>query len=78
MRPHNQQSEGERVPILEPKDPKDIEKRASSIILTTRVWDDLEQIVEETGYSRNEVCERFLRWAIEQHRKEATETKRKK
>jgi hypothetical protein len=71
-------SNGDRVPILEPKDPRDLDRRSSSVNLPSWMWERLEEIVSESGYSRNEIAERFLRWAFDQYTKEVGEGRKPK
>jgi hypothetical protein len=53
-------------PILSPR-PK---QRRSSITLSESLWEELDRIATETHYARDEVVERFLRWACEEWREQ--------
>jgi hypothetical protein len=72
-----EQSTGDTVPILKPKDPKEADKRTSSVVLPNYLWDELQAIADAADYSRNEVIEEFLKWGIEQHRKETSDSGRR-
>jgi hypothetical protein len=63
----------EAMAILPPKG--DVKVRGSSVYLSDAMWDRLTEIAEETqredpggkGYSRNEVIQHFLEWALREY-----------
>ena len=71
------------MPILPPKGDK---TRGSSVYLTDATWERLTEIAEQSksedphgkGYSRNEVIQHFLDWAIREYESERRAKKGKR
>lgn len=59
------------APILEPKERGDLE--GLTVRLPKPMWAELQEVADTEHYSRNEVIIRFLRYAIDAHRKEKAE-----
>lgn len=63
------------VPIL-PEKPK-VKERRTSVSMAEEVWEKLEKIAEESGYTRDEVLEFFSRAGIAQHEADKAEKRKK-
>lgn len=70
LRDRRLQNKDDAVPTLPPKDPRDIGPKAkmkqNSVNLPLWLWERLDEIAEQNGYTRNEAINALLRQFVDE------------